>query len=457
MKILFITPLSNYSHERWTPLGICYISSLLKEKGHSVRVYDRFLKAYIIGDKKTLDRDMRSEILSFSPDIIGFSTVSPMIYDIVECVKYIRDFFDGIIIAGGHHATAIPEITLKKIPGLDYIAAGEAEYTLLSLADGNDASSIPGIFSQNNDSSSFSHSQIKDLDKLPFPDYSVFDMDYYTQANRHTIRGFYLRTACILSSRGCANNCKFCTESLNYGKGIRFHSPDYIIENIERLLKDYKVRGIYFHDNNFLSSRSHAENICEKIIRQGLHKKIKWAVQGSTSEVDSDILCLLREANCVKIEFGIESIKDSDLRNMSKNATVDINEKALSLCRQNGIKAHAYFMIGFKGESITDLYNTLEWIKRFKPHTFSFSPIKIYPGTALYKSKGDSFFENSIWNRKNIEKYFINNKFDSIKKDEKYKWYSEVFRPFSIKYHRKSLFESNSIPALIKMAYKKYF
>jgi anaerobic magnesium-protoporphyrin IX monomethyl ester cyclase len=457
MKILLITPYALYSKFRWLPLGLSYISSLLKKNNHEVRVYDRFLKGYRLGNKESVNKDMRSEILEFKPDIIGLTTISPLIHDTVTCVKYIRDFFDGIIIAGGHHATAMPQETLNKTDGLDYVAVGEAEYTILSLAEGKDPLNITGLFNRNSDNSSFSGAHIRNLDDLPFPDYRIFDMDYYTEANHNTVKGFYLRSGCILSSRGCPNNCKFCTESLTFGRGIRFHSPDYIIENIERLVSDYKVDGIYFHDNNFLASHSHAENICNRLIKSGLNKKIKWEMQTGTPTINDDILHLLSEAGCVKIELGIESIKDGDLEHMNKNASTDLNIEAMKLCHKNGVKVHTNFMTGFEGESLSDLNKTLEWIKMFKPHTFSFHRIQVYPGTELYEASGDKFFEKNEWTKDNVDKYFRNGKADNISQEERRKWFLETYRPFSVRYGRKATLKVNSIKNTIKMVYKKYF
>lgn len=457
MKILFITPLSMHHNIRWLPMGPGYISSLLKKNGHEVMLYDRYLQGQLLGGKGSINEGMRTRIMEFDPDIIGFTTMSPVIHDTVECVKYVRTFFDGTIIAGGHHATAMPEQCLEKIPGLDHAATGEAEYTMLSLAEGEDPSGIPGLFSRDLNNSDSIPAHIKNLDDLPFPDYGIFDMNYYTEANNSTIKSFYLRTACILTSRGCPNNCKYCSESLNFGKGVSYHDPDYVIENIERLVSDYNVNGIYFHDNNFLISPSHAENICKKLIKSGLNKKIKWEMQTGTPTVNDDIVQLLVQAGCVKIEFGIESIKDSDLKNMRKNANTDKNTKAMDLCHKNGIKIHTNFMTGFDGESIADLKNTLEWIKVNKPHTYSFHRISIYPGTELYEMSGNGFFENNEWTEENINKYFQSNNFDSIEQEERKRWFKEVYTPFTTRHNRKAILGVNSLKDIIKMAYKKIF
>ena len=102
------------------------------------------------------------------------------------------------MIAGGHHATAMPELTLKKIPGLDHVAAGEAEYIMMALTDGQNPARIPGLFSRHSVISPSVHEQIKNLDGLPLPDFEIFDMDYYTKLNRFTINSLYLKTASIL-------------------------------------------------------------------------------------------------------------------------------------------------------------------------------------------------------------------------------------------------------------------
>lgn len=456
MKILLITPLAKYNPTKWVPLGMSYISALLKQNNHQVQLYDRFLRNYILESEDPVNLEMKSEILRYKPDIIGFSTVSPLIYDTLECIKYIRNFYKGIIVAGGHHATAMPLHTLKKIPGLDYVLAGEAEYSMLSLANGKNPSDIPGLFSINKDISNFKQAQISELDKLPIPDYEIFDMNYYTQANRYTLRGFFLKTACIITSRGCINNCNFCTESLTFGKGVRFHGADYVIENIEKLVKDYKIDGIYFHDNNFLASFSHAEGICRKIIKHNLHKKIKWVVQASSSGINNDILKLLSEAGCIKIEIGIESLRDCDLRSINKNSTADLNEKILLMCKKNKIKVHTYFMTGFKDESILDLNNLIKWIKKYKPHTFSLSMLKIYPGTSLYENARNMFFEDNSWTRNNIDNFFSKNIIGNINDEEKIKWYRQTFNPFFRKYDLLAAMKVNSLRIIMKMAYLKY-
>lgn len=456
MKILLITPLFSQVKSRWMPLGLSYISSTLKQHGHQVRLFDRFLEGLRLGEKALVDQAMKQEIVKYQPDLIGFSTVSEAIYDTIECIGYIRGFFDKTIIAGGHHITALPLLSLNRIPGLDYAAIGEGELSLLSLASGEKPQNIRGIVTRESNSLNLEYSRIKNLDALPLPDYSIFNMDYYTQSNASTIRGFYLRTACMLTSRGCPFSCKFCSESLNFGKGVRFHSPDYVIENMEKLVTDYNVQGLYFHDNNFLYSRTHLEDICRRIIKKDLNKKVKWAIQGSSAFINEDILKILSEAGCIKIELGIESVEESSLKSMNKSSSIALNQKALKLCRKYNINTHGYFMTGFEGETISDLNNTLAWIKKFRPDTISLHPLKVYPGTVLYQDIGSSFFENHEWTQENINNYFNQDSLSNINIDDRRKWY-KAYRTFNTWHHRRNLLKSNSLKTVLVLAFKKFF
>lgn len=457
MKILIVTPSQPRTLARWIPVGIAYLNSSLMSSGHDVRVYDRHRKDFIFQNKEQLEADFKSEILSFKPDIIGFSTVSPLIYDTLESVEFIRAFYNGIVIAGGHHATAMPMETLKKIPGIDYVIAGEGELSLTALANGQTPETISGVFTRSTDTNKFINAQIADLDSLPFPDYRVFDMKFYTESNIHTIRSHYLRTAEVLSSRGCNNNCSFCSETLTYGRGVRFHSSDYVIECIERLLKNYDINAIYFHDNDFLISPKHAEEICQKLISKGLNKKIKWAVQSGTDKVNDDILKLMSKAGCIGIEFGMESIKESDLVKVNKNRLVNLNEKAITLCHKYGISVHSYFITGFVGETIEDLNALLKWIKKYQPQSFLLSPLKIHPGTQLYKDKGNSYYENNDWTRDKIHYYYNTNSQNDISEENFNTWKKDVLIPFSTKHHRKWIIRNNTPLSILKLIMNKLY
>jgi len=438
MKIVLISPLPVYDEipqPFWVPLGLAFIASMLRKDDHCVSIFDRYAVQTKFGiDRNKINTAMIEHVKKFNPDLIGLQTKSPLIYDTVESVKLIRNFYRGLIVAGGHHATAFPEITLEKIQGLDGVVLEEGEIPMARIANGEDLSSIPGVWWKNSDAS-IVHTlpeQNTNLDILPFPALDLLDMDFYARPGINAIRGYYLPTVSFLTSRGCVQRCEFCSESLTYGKGVRFHSPEYVIDWIKHVLTDYHIQGIYFHDNDFLLRESRVRDICEKLISTGLHRKIKWAIQARANRINKDIVKLLKRAGCVLIEVGVESSSQNQLNGINKNTTVDVSEKAIALCKKEGLSIHAYMMTGFAGETKADLQEKLQWLKTTKPNSFIWSPLMIYPGTILYEKHGQRFFEENDWNRENIEGYYRNGSLSCISKEERDKWMNKHFWPYLV-------------------------
>lgn len=466
MRFLFITHGTESKvapRPHWLPLGFAYIGALLKRHGHAVKVFDRYAAMGRLGpDREKIDQAMLNAVKTFAPDVVGLSTLSPMIYETVHCAKIIRDLFQGIMLAGGHHATALPRVTLEKIPELDGVVIGEGEEPLLALAEGTKPVDINGIlWRQSYENIKDKEIQrthepgfgrIKKLDLLPFPDFSLFDTEFYTRRTSSVIRGFHMSTLSMLGSRGCNYRCSFCTESLTYGGGVRFHSVDYITEMVESSLRQYpQVEGIYFYDNDFLVDPARVEQLCRRFIETALAKRFSWAVQARADRLEPDLLRLMRQAGCIKMEIGVEAVAQKELDSMRKGITAGLNERALQQCRDAGISIHTYLLTRTEGESMDDLEAKLEWLKKNRPDTFSMNPMSRYPGSLLYREKGLQFFETQDWTRKNVLGFYAEDVFSKVMPQERKQWMQSRFEPFSRKHHRLVRLRLNPVQKLPQM------
>lgn len=442
----------------WLPLGLSFLASSLQKEGHEVKIFDPLvISKFDKPNRETINTVMIEAIKEFKPDLIGLNTVTPLIYDTVERISLIRKVNNGLIIAGGHHATAMPELTLKKIPGLDGLIQGEGELVLTALAGGKKPSSLPGVWwKDGNNITGSSPTQIKNLDSLPIPSLDLLDMDYYTTPGRLAIKSHHLSVASIITSRGCTQKCDFCTESLTYGKNVRTHSPEYIVEWINKLITDYNVEAIYFLDNDFLYNRERVQKICEKMIGGALKRKIKFSAQARVNRLDPDILKLLKRAGCIMLEMGFETINQAQLDSVQKMITVDMNNQAVEMCRKQGISIHAYLMHGFKGETIADLEAMARWLKKAdKYFTITLSRLQVLPGTRLYKEYGKSFFENNPWTEKTVTEYFQTDYLSSITLQERNQWLRKNLIPEIRRRNSLSTLKRNSAPVLYQIALAK--
>jgi radical SAM superfamily enzyme YgiQ (UPF0313 family) len=458
MRFLFIThgiEPASFQGPHWLPLGFAYIGALLKQHRHEVLVFDRYAAINRLGQNaEKIDQAMLDTVNDFQPDIIGLNTVSPMIYDTVHCARIIRNIFSSMMLAGGHHATALPLLTLEKIPELDGVGIGEGEESLLELAGGKKPEEIRGfIWRKSPGKESFG--RMEELDKLPFPDFSLFDTNFYTRRASSTIRGFHLSTLSMLGSRGCLHRCSFCTESLTYGHGVRFHSMEYVTEMVNKTLKQYPhVEGIYFHDNDFMIDTARVEKICKKFIDTGLAKRFVWAIQARADRLEPKLLGLMRAAGCVKMEIGIEATAQKDLDIVKKCTTVNVNENALRLCREAGISVHAYILTKAQNESLEDLEFTLTWLKKNRPDTFSFSPLLRHPGSLLYKETGGQFFENNAWTRENVLRFYSEDIFSRVSEEDRKQWALSRMVPFYKRHHRVIRYSLNPLRKWPQMLYE---
>jgi len=449
MKILLIYPYASYKNmppSSWVPLSLPYLAGPLQQAGHQVKIMDRYAAQYKLGSHKALiDKALLQTIIEFKPDIIGLNAVSPLVFDLVDTAALIRQVFSGVLLAGGHHVSALPEATLQKIPELDALITGEGEYSLLRFVEGEKASDIPGLWWRENGRIRGNPVEpITDLDKLPFPDFSSLDLSYYLNRGLETIRHHYVSTISLLTSRGCVKKCEFCTESLTYGKGVRFHSPEYVVELVSKVYKDYGVEGIYFHDNDFLINRSRVEAICDLMVKRGLHRHLIWAIQARADHIEPEVVRRLKQAGCVLIETGIESVSQETLDSMHKDSTVEINERAIKICHQEGMRMHAYMLTGLEGETISDLEQRLAWLKKMRLFSFSWSQLQIHPGTRLYQRLRPGVFENMPWSRETVHDYYYNQQLSEISPAEREAWMERNYIPYVRRRRRLNLIQSNN-------------
>jgi anaerobic magnesium-protoporphyrin IX monomethyl ester cyclase len=461
MKVLLVYPRTKQPgipKPSWVRLGLCFIAAVLRNKGHDVSIFDRFAcQAHFGNDRARINAEMVEHVERFRPDIIGFNTISPLIFDTAECINLLRKDFHGAIIAGGHHATALPELTLQRIAGLDGVVEGEGEYAMERLAAGHRPETIPGLWWKNRggDITRNKPKQIEDLDSLPFPALDLLDLSFYLRPSTTAIRGRHLATLSVLTSRGCNNRCSFCAESLTYGPGVRYHSPSYVVEWLRQIKADFSVQGVYLLDNNFLIHEGRAVAICEGLIQSGLNRKLKWAIQARADSLTPELLRLLKRSGCVHIEIGIEFAVQQALDRVNKRTTVERNEEAIRLCKRHGIAVHAYMITGYDGETITDLERQLDWVKKVRPTTFQWTYLRIYPGTPLYRTMNEGFFENREWSEENLAAYYANGRFSPVSPEAREHWIALRFTPYHRWQTRLAIARLNPVSTLIVLIMRK--
>ena len=374
------------------PLGLAYIVEYLKSKGFSVKVIDFNLRLYKYAEEK--DR-IFWEIANINfmplPEITNsmFSIFNRQIENLVDEILSCDARFIGFSVnvassgLGGRIASQIKKKNKKKIivfggtgcfwendrrlifaediSAIDAFVIGEGEEVLERVlhrnpltADGLD--NIGGIVYKKEDFLKPAKPYYtKDLDTLPFPKFSDFDIPSYQD-----------KSIPIVISRGCVCKCSFCIDHLMCG-GYRFRSPDKIIDEIKYHISKNEITNFAFNDLACNGNLQQLAKICDGIIRSGL--TISWESYAIIrKDMDFELLKKMKKAGCASLCYGMESGSDAMLKRMNKFYNSADAELVIRLTHEAGIMAAINIIVGFPGETRDNFNETIDFIKRNKAY-----------------------------------------------------------------------------------------
>jgi len=386
----YFHPRADTSMFRFPPLGLGYIAAYLKQQGISVEVVDcTFMK----------QKDALRKIIDSKPKIIGIQSMYSMKEKSLELAKLLKAHCE-LLIVGGALPTTEPEPFLDDF---DIAVVGEGEQTMFELVNqfinGGDLSQIKGIVyrEENIDQIKRSPSRglIEDLNAFPNPSRDSFDNNAY---KKYYSNKFGYTTTAVMTSRGCPFTCDFCSKPV-FGNNFRARSASKVVDEIEEVIS-LGYNRIWFADDCFTLDRNRLIGICDEITNRGL--KIGWECLSRVDTLDPETVDKMKHAGCIRMFFGIESGNDSILALMKKQITISQVCKALFLCKENGIKAGAFFIVGYPGENDKTVLETTRFASSLPLDYLSFTMPYPIPGTPLYERLNGELISNEWQEPKNI-------------------------------------------------------
>jgi radical SAM superfamily enzyme YgiQ (UPF0313 family) len=414
-------------------IGLAYIGAYLLRNGIDVKILDPRL------DNLSL-KEFKKEFIKYKPDIIGFSSYTEEIPDLINMIKNVKEIDkDCLTVLGGPHASALPIQTLKECSSLDVAVYGEGEKTLLEIANCRDLKNIKGIaFRKNGKIKLNKHRPLEDLNLLPFPAWELFDLKRYIGHYMDKPKPILRKELelMISTSRGCPYNCMFCFKGI---EGYRFRDPINVVDELERDIFNFGAKRIQFTDATFGAYEKQAIGICNEIVKRGLQDKIKWFAGTRVDVANKKLLESMKKAGCSCVFFGVESSNSKILKSSRKNTTTKQVIKAFSLAKKIGLETQASFILGLPGETKQSILNTIKFAKNLNANYAVFSILVPFPGTKAYEmaKKEESGFKLSSCNwsdfgkqiGKSIElKNITNDELKMLQKKAYFEFYSKPSR-----------------------------
>ena len=373
-------------------MGIGYIAALLEKDGIRVGLLDG------IGEPMDADVIMKRIALE-DPAIIGITATILTIYTVQRLAEEIKARFpETLLVIGGPQLCSAPDKTMLEGP-YDIGVIGEGEVTMLELAravreENSDFGNIKGLIIKKEGKllRNAPREYIKDLDSLPFPARHL----YPPLKKYRPVPASYIKTpvGLMISSRGCPYQCIFCDRKV-FGNKFRAHSPKYVVDEIDQVMRVHGAREIRFMDDTFTLDIKRVDAICDEIFKRKI--KVPWTCLTRVDTVNLDILKKMKRAGCWQVIYGIESGDQRMLDVIKKGVTVEDNERAVHLSKKAGLNVRATFVFGLPGETLETIRNTVEFAKRVPFDVVNFFTVILFPGNELYtiaKKEGKILHEN---------------------------------------------------------------
>ncbi|MGI5285224.1 B12-binding domain-containing radical SAM protein [Nonomuraea polychroma] len=370
-------------------LGMAYIATYATARGYHVGVLD--------AEAAGLPVDETIDIINQAhPRWAGFNLLAPT-YELTATIAAALD--PGIrIMAGGHHAKAMPERILAdpRMACCDALILGEAETRVAELlADHRNRADLPAVMwvdpvlgqPVTGGRPGTAHHLAPDINELPFVDRAYLAQDPY-------VAGDGLIEANMVGARGCPYDCSFCgaAVSANPDVTIRVRDPLNIIAEMQHLRDRHAVRAFRFVDDLFLGAGRIIDQMMHAFEQADIGGWAVWDATGrinvldrrSEAQLDQLAACGLRE-----VALGIESGSERVLSYIDKRITPGMVLSVVERLLARRINVKGYFILGFPGESRAELLQTVDLVRRlwdvtdrhagtFRASVFQFRP---YPGT----------------------------------------------------------------------------
>jgi anaerobic magnesium-protoporphyrin IX monomethyl ester cyclase len=366
MRILFVEKQIDYE-----PLGLLYLSSVLRQAGHEVR-----LSVASEQDPVAVARDWR-------PDVVGYSVYTGSQTYYRDLNLEIKEVAEVISVFGGPHPTYFPEFVEE--PGVDGICIGEGEGAILDLVEAVEVGRpLTGLenwwFKRNGRVERNPIRPAEDnLDVLPFPDRELlFAADEFTRQSG--IKHF-------ITSRGCPYDCTYCFNHAlaeiyrGKGKRLRQMSVDKVIEEVQWVRDRYPIQFVVFLDDLFIVYENWLQDLATRFPRD---VGLPFFCNVRANLVTPEKVALLRQAGCTSVGMGLET-GNPILRNelLKRKLSDERIIEASRLIREADIQLLTTNMIGLPGGTLENDFETLVLNHACKPayaNAFLYQP---YPRTEL--------------------------------------------------------------------------
>lgn len=394
-----------FNNEATPAIGLAYVAGFAKSLGYDVSIVDAIAEGLNQVNRypgregiTTLGLTVE-ELVDRVPEkaqVIGvscmFSGEWPVVRGIIEALR--KKFPDALIVAGGEHATSLPEYCLRDCPSLNLVVKGEGEGTfadvLTAYGDNRGFDEVGGVCFLDRDGGFHDNGglpRLKNINEIPRPYWPAGYLEMFWSHGK----SFGVQTARdmpMLASRGCPYQCTFCSSPSMWTTRYILRDPDDLLDEIKEYQRRYQISAIQFYDLTAVTKKRWIVEFCQKLKSENIN--LKWSLpSGTRSEaLDEETLTLMKETNCNYLVYAPESGAPETLNVVQKRITLDSITESIRTAKRIGLVLRANLIIGFPHEGRRHVYQTLWYGLKLAAMGVDEVPVFIfsaYPGSQIFK------------------------------------------------------------------------
>lgn len=301
--------------------------------------------------------------------VVITTTLYVMPHPVQEIVDFVRSCAPEVqIIIGGPYISGLFKAHDREMLG-DYLSVLGGDIYINSNEGEDTLRQVLEAINQNRSITGLSRTAVLDNDAWVFgadePEYNELKenfVNYRLFEPRGIGRFLSTRTA-----KSCPYSCAFCGFPQRAGK-YRYLSTSDVERELDAVKAIGTVDTLTFLDDTFNVPKLRFREIMQMMIDNRYN--FKWNSFYRSDQGDPETIELMARAGCEGVFLGIESASDKMLALMRKTSRRKNYEQAISAFRSVGIATHASFIIGFPGETIDTVQESLDFIETFRPDTF---------------------------------------------------------------------------------------
>jgi anaerobic magnesium-protoporphyrin IX monomethyl ester cyclase len=372
----------------YPPLGVLYISSHLKQAGFAVQIFDSTFRN---------PGEFREYIAREQPPVVGIYTNLMTRRNVVKMIATAREHGAKVVLGGPEPVNHAEEYLQR---GADVIVVGEGELTLEELLPHlarfgvQNMRHINGIIYREDDGSmvrTLPRAQIANLSTQPFPDRAAIDIPRYVETWRtHHGTG----SVSLITARGCPYTCTWCSHSV-YGNTHRRRTPENVVDEIELILDTYKPEIVWYADDVFTIHHRWLYLYAAELKRRG--RRAPFETISREDRLNEEVVRTLAEMGCYRIWIGAESGSQRMLDAMKRRTNAERMREMIKLLQRYGIEAGTFIMLGYDGEQIEDIEETVAHLTAALPDKLLTTVAYAIKGTPYYDQVADRVIPLKSW------------------------------------------------------------